>query len=330
MDATPDRAASAEPDPDALQVIEIGRHQSGLRLDRVLAAELELSRAAVRRLLESGAVAVADRDESVARPVRESEKGRPLFAGERIEVEAFTHDRDAEVAPAPELALRVLGEGEGWICVDKPAGLPVHPLRAGEGATALGFVRHLRPEIHGVGEAGLRSGVVHRLDVDTSGALLFADREEVWHELRAAFSEHRMQKTYRALVAGRFDGPREMEAQLAVGRHRPARVKVVEAGDKGARAISQSLEALEVFEDASLVEIRPRTGFLHQIRVTLAHLGNALLGDASYASEEVAARAPRHMLHAAALRYDSLGIDLRCEDAEDFSAAIRGERGEGT
>ena len=68
-----------------------------------------------------------------------------------------------------------------------------------------------RPEVQGVGEAGLRSGVVHRLDVDTSGVLLFATEEAVWQDLRTAFSEHRVEKTYRAIVVGRLEGDGAIE-----------------------------------------------------------------------------------------------------------------------
>ncbi|NIR59804.1 MAG: RluA family pseudouridine synthase, partial [Gammaproteobacteria bacterium] len=79
--------------------------------------------------------------------------------------------------------LVVLARGAGWVAVDKPAGVPVHPLRADERGSVLAAVAARHPEVQGVGEGGLRSGVVHRLDVGTSGVLLVATAEDAWQRL---------------------------------------------------------------------------------------------------------------------------------------------------
>ena len=89
----------------------------------------------------------------------------------------------------------------------------------------LGALSARHPEIHGVGEGGLRSGVVHRLDVDTSGVLLFATEEEVWQRLRRAFQTQRVEKVYRALVCGRLEHEGRAEGGRVMARHRPARVR---------------------------------------------------------------------------------------------------------
>jgi 23S rRNA pseudouridine1911/1915/1917 synthase len=183
--------------------------------------------------------------------------------------------------------------------------------------------------VQGVGEGGLRSGVVHRLDVETSGVLLFALEESAWQRLRAAFREHRVEKVYRALVAGRVDAAGGAEVGLVLARHRPARVRVLSEEERrrsrGARVCVMSWRPLEHFAAATLLEVRPVTGFLHQIRAVLAQSGHPLLGDRTYAPAEVAAAAPRHMLHAAALRFEEVAAES--PEPEDFRRCCAGLRG---
>ena len=168
-----------------LSQFEVEAAAAGARLDAFLSHALGVSRAEARRLLARGLVSVSGRRRGAA------EKGERLAAGARVAVEPFLPAAERRPLPEPSLALPVLAEGPGWLVVDKPAGMPVHPLREDERGSALGFVAARHPEIVGVGEGGLRSGVVHRLDVETSGCLAFAYREEAWQRLRAAFRGHR-------------------------------------------------------------------------------------------------------------------------------------------
>ena len=177
------------------------------------------------------------------------------------------------------------------------------------------------PEIQGVGEGGLRSGVAHRLDVDTSGALLFATREGTWQRLRAGFRERRVEKTYRAIVHG-HPGSGSALFGLVMARHRPARVRVVGEREResarGVRVGELSWRCLKCFGAASLVEVRPRTGFLHQIRATFAHLGHPVAGDRTYGAPADPSGAPRQMLHAARAAVDE--IVAESPDPDDFAA----------
>lgn len=302
---------------DAPRRFRVEAQEAGRRLDLFLAERLKLSRAQARRLLARGAVRV---DGGRA---ADSRKGASLAAGAEIDVEPFRRPQEARASEEADAPLAILAEGPGWLAVDKPAGVPVHPLREEEGGTVLNAVLARRPQIQEVGEGGLRSGVVHRLDVDTSGVLLLATAEDSWRRLRGAFAEHRVEKVYRALVAGRMADAGSISLGLAVARHRPARVRVVPEGERararGVRDIEMSWRPLETRGDVTLVEVRPVTGFLHQIRAVMAHLGYPLLGDRTYATPVAAAAAPRHMLHAARIRFEEVSAES-AEPADFLSA----------
>jgi 23S rRNA pseudouridine1911/1915/1917 synthase len=286
---------------------------AGRRLDVWLAERLGVGRAAVRRLLERGLVRDADH------ALERRDKATALEAGRRIEVVAFAAPDDRRAIAEPDAPLAVCAEGPGWIAVDKPAGVPVHPLRDDETGTLLNALVARHPEVHGVGEGGLRSGVAHRLDVHTSGVLLFGTDEPTWQRLRDAFRAHRVEKTYRALVQGRLEDEREVRVALAVARHKPAYVRVVDADAPGSRRTSLRVRALAHGVETTLVEVRPRTGFLHQIRATLAHLGHPLVGDVVYGGPPLEG-VTRHLLHAARVAVDE--IEAASPDAPDFAAAL--------
>jgi 23S rRNA pseudouridine1911/1915/1917 synthase len=248
-----------------------------------------------------------------------------LRAGARLEVRGFTAPGALRARPEPERSLPVLAHGPGWIALDKPAGCPVHPLREDEGGTLLNALVARHPEVQGVGEGGLRSGVVHRLDVDTSGVVLYALDPGSFRRLRDAFRAHRVHKVYRALVAGRLEGAGAAEVELVVARHRPARVRVVralgprDAPGPGGRRAGLRYRALAHGPEATLLEVVPRTGFLHQIRATLAWLGHPVCGDVVYGAPERPGGVSRQLLHAARLAFD--GIDVASPDPPDFAAA---------
>jgi 23S rRNA pseudouridine1911/1915/1917 synthase len=239
-------------------------------------------------------------------------------------VAAFARPGERRALPDPDAPLAVLAAGPGWLALDKPAGVPVHPLAEEERGTVLNALIARHPGVHGVGEGGLRSGIVHRLDVDTSGVLLVATEAAAFERLREAFRRHRVEKVYRALVGGLVREAGAAELPLALARHRPARVRVAAPGERGARAARLAWRPLERFAAATLVEVRPRTGFLHQIRVAMAHLGHPVLGDRAYADPSSAGAAPRHMLHASELAFEE--VRAASPDPPDFRellAALR-------
>ena len=309
---------------DGPHELEVRSEEIGSRLDVFLAARLQLSRAQTRRLLARGAVRVA------GRPVAEAAKGVALQPGERVQVDPFARPENARVRPQPELPLRVVASGAGWLALDKPAGMPVHPLAEDETGTLLNAVVARHPEVHDVGEGALRSGVVHRLDVDTSGVVLVARDDACWQRLRDAFTERRMTKRYRALLLGRLQGEGEAQVGLLTARHRPARVRVARPEEQESRAVRPAelrWRALETFADVTLVEVQPSTGFLHQIRAIFAAQGHPLAGDRAYGPPQDVTGATRHMLHASEIGFEE--IAARADDAPDFAALLARLRGVG-
>lgn len=294
--------------------------EAGARLDAWLASRLGVPRARARRLVAQGAVSV---DGRLASP---SAKGAPLPAGAHVEVSAPAAAASEMPIAEPDAPLEVLAEGPGFVAVYKPPGVPVHPLVPGERGTLLGAVAARWPAIVGVGESGLRSGVVHRLDVDTSGVVLFATAPERFERLRDAFRSHRVEKIYRAIVLGTLLDEDVLDVGLVMARHRPAKVRVVDprhdARGRGARRGRLHWRALEDLGCATLVEIRLETGHLHQIRATFAHVGHPVAGDRLYGppAAEDPSGAPRQMLHAARVKVDD--VEASSPDPPDFAAAL--------
>eukprot|EP00752_Nemacystus_decipiens_P013611 g12069.t1 len=202
--------------PDAVHTsIQI----AGVRLDRAVADWRGVSRAAVIRLLDQGAVTCN------GRVMARANKGDLLAAGDRLGLLVAFADGEAP-RPDETISLDVLVRGDGYLVINKPAGMPVRPHALDETGTVLNAVVATHPEVVGVGEGGLRSGVVHRLDNDTSGTLLVATSQVAWDRFRVAFAEHDIEKRYVALVQGRIEGdglacrPRDDERSGAPGDRR--------------------------------------------------------------------------------------------------------------
>jgi 23S rRNA pseudouridine1911/1915/1917 synthase len=301
----------------------IDRTHAGERVDRFLAHRLSVSRRRVWRLMRAGHVSLN------GRPLAMREKGRALQAGDFLQV---TPPAAAErPLPNAELSVPVAARGDGWLVVCKPVGMAVHPLAPDETDTVLNAVAHWEPGIVGVGDGGLRSGVVHRLDVATSGALVFALDDAIWHELRDAFQASRVEKTYHALVAGRVEAGASMTRHLRIARHSPAQVQVIDPkqtprGD--AWPCSLQYRPIERFQNLTLLEVNLETGFLHQIRAMLASVGHAALGDDRYhtPTDSPQQQPPmggtigRLMLHAYRVRYNE--VEATCPWPDGFSSII--------
>ena len=229
--------------------------------------------------------------------------------------------------------VRVLLEEAGLLAVDKPAGMLVIPGR-GEGSGP--SLREVLEE-----RLGRKVYVVHRLDRDTSGVLVFALEPETHRTLSMAFESGRVRKRYLALVEGRVEAPRVVDAALVPARK--GRMRLTRPGEEGKPSRTR-VRPVETFAAASLVEAEPLTGRTHQIRVHLLSEGHPLLVDHQYGRAEplkakdlggegeavVLARTP---LHAARLEWPALpGVEARTLEAPlegDMARALELLRGAG-
>ncbi|MBL8955375.1 MAG: RNA pseudouridine synthase [Myxococcaceae bacterium] len=189
--------------------------------------------------------------------------------------------------------MNLLHRADGFIAVDKPPGLNVIPGREG-GEHAKGLLE---------ARLGQRLWVVHRLDRDTSGVLLFALNADTHRTLSMAFEKGEVHKRYVAVAQGRLEAEQLIDQPIAEGRK--GRMKVAEGG-KPSRTRVRPLEALK---NATLVEAEPLTGRTHQIRVHLSHVGHALVFDPRYQHGEQSAHIARTPLHAARLEWGGVVIE---------------------
>jgi len=270
----------------AARTLEVPATAAGTRLDAFLGQELSITRGYARRML------LRDRVTLAGRPAR---KGALLRAGDRVDVGPFRHPSEG-LLPAPELRLPILREADGLLAIDKPAGLPTHPLDYDEPESAAQAFLALRPDARHVGHGGLEPGLLHRLDTHTSGVLLFATREDAWRRARDAFETGRAEKHYLARVHGQVAEDRALRLHLG---HAGQRMRVV---TRGGRPAHTRIRPIDFDGDTTLLEVSIETGVRHQIRATLAHLGHPVVGDRLYGSPEAV---PRHLLHAHVLRIDT-------------------------
>jgi len=321
-----------DPDLDAAPAADDGERafdvvgsDAGLRLD-VLLARLypEFSRSRLAALCDSGDVTL---------------DGRPVKPGQRLREGQSVRLRVPDPVPAtpqPEdIPLRFLFEDRDLVVVDKPAGLVVHPA-AGvpDGTLVNALLFHVR-DLQGI-SGELRPGIVHRLDRDTSGAIVVAKHDRALAALQHAFQARTVEKRYLALVFGHPPDAGTWDTRF--GRHPTDRVRMTSRSPTGPdrRAVTH-FTTLEHFADAALLDVVLETGRTHQIRVHCSESGFPLLGDATYggtkrASKEspklraIAEKLGRQALHARVLDFPHpvSGERVRCEAPvpPDLQAAL--------
>ena len=260
----------------------------GERLDRFLADRCaDLSRTRIKRLIADGEVTVEGAT---------SNAGFRLKSGQSVTIRA-PDPVPSHVLPQ-NIPIDVVYEDDHLLVVDKPAGMPAHPGVGHPDSTLLNAVLGISPEIASVGGT-LRPGLVHRLDKDTSGLMVVAKTDNAHRSLAGQLKSRTMDKGYLALVVGRLD-PAEAIIEAPIGRDPNDRKKmaIIEDG----REASTRYRTIAPLRGCTYVDVRPKTGRTHQIRVHFASIGHPVFGDATYGFADP--RLARQFLHAASLEFE--------------------------
>jgi len=271
--------------------IELEVDDGGTRLDKFLAEQVaDLSRSAIRRLIDTAQVTVS------GEPVKASYKVRP---GDLVVV--CVPQPEPEEPAAEAIPLSIVYEDQALIVVNKPAGMVIHPAPGHRNGTLVNALLAHCPDL--AGDSGdARPGIVHRLDRDTSGLILVAKNEQIRRALQRQFKDRQVHKVYVALLDGNLEAARgRIEAPLGRDPRHRQRMAVVPGGREA--VTEYRLLASFAGGDYSLVEAEPKTGRTHQIRVHFASIGHPVVGDTVYGRRRTRLSMPRQFLHAQRLGF---------------------------
>lgn len=295
------------PVPDGLE---------GERVDAALSRLLGLSRTRAAELAADGLVVVD------GTAVGKSDR---LHAGSWLEVEVPDPPSAPQVVAEFVDGLRIVHDDDDLVVVDKPIGVAAHPSPGWTGPTVVGGLAGAGYTIATSGSAE-RQGVVHRLDVGTSGLMVVAKSEHAYSALKRAFKERTVEKVYHALVQGHPD-PLRGTIDAPIGRHPGGAYKFAVTAD--GKPSTTHYEVLEAFRAAALCEVHLETGRTHQIRVHFSALRHPCVGDMSYGADPtLAARLglSRQWLHAKRLGFEHPGtgrpVEFTSEYPQDLATAL--------
>lgn len=280
------------------------------RLDHFLVQQIpEHSRSFLQGLIQDGHVCVDG--------ITIRKTGTRVDAPQIIEV-TIPPVAPAELIPE-DIKLNIIYEDSNLIVVDKPAGMVVHPSAGHHQGTLIHALLAHAPDIEGVGGVQ-RPGLVHRLDKDTSGAIVLAKNDRTHQYLQKLFKDREVDKTYLAILDGHPPTPTG-RVEAAVSRDPKNRQKMAVVPDtKGKMAVSE-YKTLETFNKHTLVEISIFTGRTHQIRLHMAFLNCPVVGDTIYGLKRTTISVSRQQLHAHKLGFQLPGQSSRTE----FEAPLPGD-----
>ncbi|SHK85197.1 23S rRNA pseudouridine1911/1915/1917 synthase [Pseudonocardia thermophila] len=290
----------------------------GMRVDAGLARLLGLSRTVVAALAEQGRVELDGRSAG---------KSDRLTAGAWLQIQLPDPEPPAPIAGAPEkvAGLKVLHADDDIIVVDKPVGVAAHPSPGWTGPTVTGGLAALGYRVATSGAAE-RQGIVHRLDVGTTGVMVVAASEHAYSVLKKAFKERTVDKRYHAIAQGHPD-PTRGTIDAPIDRHprHDHRFAVVAGG----KPSITHYDTIEAFPAATLLDVHLETGRTHQIRVHFSAMRHPLVGDLVYGADPTLADRlglTRQWLHARSLGFahpaDGRWVEFTSEYPADLAEAL--------
>lgn len=251
------------------------------------------------------------------------------------QIEVFVEDLSAvlpTLKPAPDMQIPILYEDEVVLAIDKPENIQVHPAGNTSIQTLANWIIAKYPEIQSVGESPLRPGIVHRLDRETSGVMVIAKTNPAFIALKILFQTRAIEKTYIALVYGHMPALSGCIDKPLLQRSGELKRFAVETQyvPEAARAATTLYRVIARYGEYDLLEVTPKTGRTHQIRVHLASLGCPVVGDKLYAWKPMRRGAKlfstRQMLHAHRLKFELFSKKYVFEAPlpKDFRSLLQG------
>ena len=200
--------------------------------------------------------------------------------------------------------LKIVFENQDIIVINKPAGLTVHPTRPEQDNTLVNQLLAYYPEIKNVGEDVLRPGIVHRLDKDTSGLMIIAKNNKAFEYLKKQFQERKVIKRYLALVHGKVKDEKGTITK-SISLSKKDHLKRSTLLDEKSKPAWTEYQVKKYFNNYTLLEVAPKTGRTHQIRIHLASIGHPITGDKQYKFKRQVnpKNLNRQFLHASYLKF---------------------------
>jgi len=289
---------------------------AGERVDSALTRALGLSRTTIAKLLADGEIT------SGGSSMAKSEK---VVEGQVIEILLPDNTIPDAIPVTPISGLSVVYDDDSIVVIDKPVGCAAHPSPGWTGPTVVGALTAAGYTISTSGAAE-RAGIVHRLDVGTSGLMIVAKTDHAYSFLKAAFKNREVEKVYHALVQGHVD-PSKGTIDAPIDRHPKEDYRFAVVAN-GKESITH-YEVIDYYRGVSLVKVELETGRTHQIRVHFSALRHPLVGDMTYGADPtLAARLEmsRPWLHALELRFrhpvTHAAMDLRAPYPADLIRAL--------
>ena len=268
----------------------VTKEDEGIRIDKYIAMKLEnISRMAIQRMIENENILVNENKVKVS---------YKTISGDKIKI--IEEEKKESYLKPEEIPLDIIYEDNDIVVVNKQKGLVVHPGNGNPNGTLVNAIMaHCKNSLSGIG-GELRPGIVHRLDKDTSGLLIIAKNDEAHINLSNQIKEHKVKKTYLALVKGRIK-EKEATINMPISRSQNDRTKMAVSKD-GKEAVTH-FKVIRKYENYTFIEINIETGRTHQIRVHMSHIGYPLVGDNVYSNGKNPFGVEGQMLHSYKLEF---------------------------
>lgn len=269
--------------------IKVEKLEAGKRIDTYIPSKSEYSRAMIQKMMDNGNILVNGKKVKVSYKVQaDDEITIKEQAAKEISLEA------------QDIPIEVLYEDNDIIVVNKPKGMVVHPANGNPDGTLVNAIMSIcKDSLSGIG-GEIRPGIVHRLDKDTSGALIVAKNDKSHIKMSEQIKNHEVEKTYIALVKG-FVKENEATIDMPIGRSIKDRKKMA-VRKEGKNAVTH-FKVIERFPNYTLLEVKIETGRTHQIRVHLSEIGYPIVGDEVYSNGKNEWNVHGQCLHAKSLKF---------------------------